>query len=507
MEKISPRLLDDKYIRVGLTQTKLYPSDFVGSKYRKGDDSFIVENNFFNQMLLGIEKHEDVDTTLKFPEGLFDYQKLDVARMVTSSRILNLNRMGYGKTVETCAAMREIGCANGVIVCPRSIKYQWRNLLLKWYPEITEDRIVVVDSGKEDIRPDTFVIVNYERLLNERILMALKRWSWDVLVCDEVHRVKNPKSKRTICTKSIPAQRIWGLTGTPILNKPDDLWSILNLLGVEYSGKSYWNFVNYFCNIEITVFGKQVTGLTKNEFRVKLLNMCLQSIAIINPEMNVTKGRVYSIVKLKMGDRQRKLYRDAKNILLEELPENLTIPNGAVLCTRLMQITSNSGLFVEKEPGAKFEYIRDLLEDNPNEKFVIFSKFATTCMALQKYLNSKTVPYIGSMSSADRAESKRIFIEDPSCQAIVGTIAAMAEGVDGLQNVSHIAIFIDREWSPEIMKQAETRLDRFGQTHQVQIIQLECIGTFDRHVGRVNMTKANDIRKALTGEGREEDDE
>ena len=85
-------------------------------------------------------------------------------------------------------------------------------------------------------------------------------------------------------------------------------------------------------------------------------------------------------------------------------------------------------------------------------------------------------------------------------QVLIGTIGAMGQGYDGLQEVSHTLIFVDRDWSPEILKQAEDRLNRMGQKKMVNIYYLECQGSFDQHVGRINFNKADDIRRALNDE-------
>ena len=83
---------------------------------------------------------------------------------------------------------------------------------------------------------------------------------------------------------------------------------------------------------------------------------------------------------------------------------------------------------------------------------------------------------------------------------LAGTIGAMGQGYDDLQRVCRLMIFIDRDWSPEIMNQAEDRLHRMGQDNPVNIYYLECQGSFDQHVGRINQNKANDIRSALNDE-------
>ena len=119
-----------------------------------------------------------------------------------------------------------------------------------------------------------------------------------------------------------------------------------------------------------------------------------------------------------------------------------------------------------------------------------------------EYLTANKVEAVkitGQQSAEQNELSKRCFVER-GAQVLAGTIGAMGQGYDGLQQVCRLMIFIDRDWSPEILNQAEDRLRRMGQDNPVTIYYLECTGSFDQHVGRINRNKAEDIREALADE-------
>ena len=133
---------------------------------------------------------------------------------------------------------------------------------------------------------------------------------------------------------------------------------------------------------------------------------------------------------------------------------------------------------------------------------MVFSVFEKTISALVKYLNENgvTACSITGKNTAEQNEMSKRFFIDRGIQVLAGTIGAMGQGYDDLQRVCRLMIFIDRDWSPEIMNQAEDRLHRMGQNNPVNIYYLECQGSFDQHVGRINQNKANDIRSALNDE-------
>ena len=118
---------------------------------------------------------------------------------------------------------------------------------------------------------------------------------------------------------------------------------------------------------------------------------------------------------------------------------------------------------------------------------------------MKQNLHTHTLFCDGKNTPEENGKSKEAFVKGRG-RVLVGTIGAMGQGYDGLQEVSHTVVFIDRDWSPEICKQAEDRLHRMGQTKPVNVYYLECTGSFDQHVGRINLNKADDIREALRDE-------
>lgn len=477
---------------------RIVASKFLGWKAPKGSSYIIVEDNYVNRILLGRMKPAVSSRTLQYPEGLKEYQKHDVLSMLQIGNTLNRNPMGLGKTVETIRALREANARSICIVAPKIVCPQWRDQIAVWWPERAQD-VVILSGATSPVKRGSIVVTNYEKFLNENILNKCRVFSWDALVVDEAHRIKNMNSQRTKAVNSIPAKWKIALTGTPILNKPNDLWSILHFLDWRYSGISYWNFVNYFCEVHEGFWGQEIRGLTQDPNRVDTLNKLLSYVSVYNT-LNVTQGKTTEVVKLPMSVKQRKLYKDMKALVLSELPENANIPNGAVLTLRVIQTTSWPGLFIPGEVGPKFEWIKNICQDNPTEKFVVFTRFEKTASGLAAYLSEQNIGAVqitGAIKDSEREDAKQRFIDDASVSVLIGTIAAMGQGTDGLQYASHTCIFIDRDWSPEIMKQCEDRVNRYGQKYPVQVYVLECEKSFDQHVGKVNQHKAQDIRAAL----------
>lgn len=494
-----------RYLRVRYQQGELQPYLLLG--WRRREDWITVENNLINRAVLGLDESIKTEYTQDYwlrkmretgaDSRLEEYQIVDVAKMCTVKHILNANPMGLGKTVETIRYLQLIDARSVLIVVPKIIRYQWVSQIKEWW-----GRDAVVFENQRVIEPGKIWIINYDKLRNERILNKFQMFRWDVVVLDEAHKIKNRGSKQSQVVKCLPSDRRVALTGTPILSYADDLWSIFNFLDVEYSGVSYWTFVDFFCRKQSTPWGDKIVGLTEDPKKLELLEKLKSTVCIRNSSIEVACGKTRETVKLPMDNNQRALYKKEKQLLLDELPENCTIANGAVLSMRLRQTTSWPGLFLKGVPGPKFEWILELCKNSGDEKIVVFSVFEKTVGGLIDYLTENDIPAV-SITGKNKPEvneaNKTAFISR-DIKVLAGTIGAMGQGYDGLQNVSHTLIFIDREWSPEIMAQAEDRLHRMGQNSLVNVYYLECKGSFDQHVGRINQTKADDIRRALNNE-------
>lgn len=473
--------------------TDVIKNTLIGARLQKSGD-YTVGGSLANELLLFNKAPDSLFTTNTFNlqeghPGLKSYQVFDVARMLNLKGCLNANPMGYGKTVETIEYIKQSKVEKVLIIAPKSVLEQWASEIEKWWPNCPLG--VYVNPSKIHFAVD-ICIVNYEKL--ER--MNLESTLWDLIVCDEAHRIKNPKSKRSVKLKQIPTMYKLALTGTPITNKPNDLFNILHWLNPTYVGESYWDFVNAFCEVEDSFFGNKIIGLTKDEDKQKLLKRILEVASVRNPDLHLTKGKQIIDVTIKMTTEQGQLYKDVKNLVFSKLPENMTIANGLSKLIRLQQVTSNTALYdINKNP--KFEWIADLLEDNPDEKIVVFSKFSSTLASLNKFLKDRGYQVATIVGSLEDRMSEKIKFTTPEYRIITGTIGALGTGVDGLQHESSTVVFIDRDWSPAINEQAEDRVNRLGQTKRVNVYNLMCKGSIDYYVGKLLIKKADDIRELL----------
>lgn len=470
----------------------------LGWRQRKKDAFIIAEDNLINRLVLGMSVTAVIERSVSKTaniDGLQPFQVSDIDKMMGLQHCLNANPMGLGKTVETVRYLAANNPKTALIVCPKIIRTQWKDQLERWGNLKAE-----IYDGQQNVAPGIWII-NYDKLRNEKTLMKFKEFQWEFLILDEAHKIKSRRAQQTQAVKNIPAAHRVALTGTPILRYVDDLWSILNFLDPQYACNSYHTFVDYFCEQQQTPWGPKITGMTKSPNKIALLNALLDFISVRNA-VKVGAGKTREIVRLPMTKKQRELYKKEKQLLLDELPENCTIANGAVLTIRLMQTTSWPGLFEPNEHGPKFEWVLEMCKNNPTEKIVVFSVFERTATALKLFLEDNGVhasTITGKQKAETNEKSRSAFIEEDG-QVLIGTIGAMGQGYDGLQEVSHTLIFVDRDWSPEILKQAEDRLNRMGQKKMVNIYYLECQGSFDQHVGRINFNKADDIRRALNDE-------
>lgn len=485
----------DKLIKVLSQESTLDTKILLNWKKKKNDSWIYVENNVINRLVLGLpplycKNTPTVDPWAYNDPALEEFQVADIRKGIKVGDVLNRNKMGFGKTVETIFMLRSMYVRDAVICAPKSVCPQWKAQFAEWWPEVAET-VELYDPYAE------ICVINYDKLRNEEILLKLRSRRHDAVVFDEIHKLKNRGAQQTKAAKLIPAQWHIGLTGTPILRQPDDLWSILNAIDWHYSGTSYWAFVNYFCNVVEGPFGRKIEGVTESPERLAMLHKLLDLVSIHNPDIEVAKGKRIIPVQLEMSPKQAALYKKIRDLVLDELPENCTIANGAVHAMRMQQTTSWPGLFDVDTPGAKFEWVLNFCQST-DEQILVLTKFAKTAAALRKYLLSEGVSngiYTGQVDPIVKETSKRIFIEG-KCQVLIGTIDSIGTGTDGLQ-VARLGIMLDQDWSPEINKQCEDRLHRRGQDRPVRWYYLSCNKTFDKYVGRVNLAKSDAIRAAL----------
>ena len=170
-----------------------------------------------------------------------------------------------GKTVQAIATLNERDYESVLVVCPASLKLNWKREFLKWGGE--PPYITIINDGKQELnllRAGVFII-NYDLLCKYPQVLT---HDWNYVVMDECHYLKNPKAKRTKCALKLKGQII-ALTGTLIMNRPIEAFPILNRIAPAMF-PNWWKFAKEFCDMKETRFGLDVRGAS-NLPRLKAL--------------------------------------------------------------------------------------------------------------------------------------------------------------------------------------------------------------------------------------------
>lgn len=486
----TPENADDKYVLTSLA---------LQSK-RNTNGTYTVPDLLVNRVALQIEAvlpqpPRRIEEVLPEGQQLRDYQIRDHEKLIQLRAPLNANRPGYGKTIEALLYAKAIDAQRILVLCPKIAKLQWATLAPIWGPQLD----VYIAPRKPQYEMPRIVIDNHEQLYKDAVFQLYKGTHWDLLIIDEVHRIRTGGRKSSIRTariKSLPGVCRTGLTGSPIFNRPSDLWSICDFLNPWYFGSSFRAFQSRFCEAEETFFGTEYKGLHPEPRVQQLLRDTLDCFMVRNPAGLVGCGMLEQDVLLEMSPKQRKLYRSVTDLVYAELDKvGITVANGMTQAIRLQQVTTNPEKF-ELDCNPKFDWIEDFLEDT-DLKLLVFSAYREPIVALNGRLGDQVTTIHGKIKTAQREQAKQRFITDPNCRVLTGTIGSMSEALDGLQNVCHDVVFLNKSWMPEANEQAIDRVLRFGQESFVNVYNLMMNRSIDQKVGRIVLKKAEDIRKVF----------
>jgi SNF2 family DNA or RNA helicase len=415
-----------------------------------------------------------------------------------------------------------------LIVAPLATHYDaWvpaiRSLpeLSHWDEKAFRKNIVVIDPKKrhllvERLKPPypMYVIVHYEAL---RLIPELKEITWFDIICDEVHRVKNRKAQAAVNLKKLKTYFKTGLSGTPGDDKPADIWSVLNwLYPKEFA--SYWKFVNTYC-IQETSEGKygntfrKITGVNEaavptlhKEWDAWFLRRTKDEVGIDLPE------KYYTPLHVDLLPAQRRAYDQMRKDMIAWIGEHedtpLTAPVVVSQLVRLQQMALATVDFevvndkgdtkvVLRSPSSKLNRLMELIEDNANEPFVIFSQsrgMVNLVLDRASKAGILCAGYHGNVSLTDRDANVQAF-QAGDIQLLAATIAAGREGIT--LHRSRTVVFLDRMWNPTKNLQAEDRLHRIGQKNAVQVIDIVANDTVDMGRNQRIQTKLANLKILL----------
>lgn len=412
---------------------------------------------------------------------LYEFQKIGASFLKQMPASLLADVPGLGKTIQTIGALE--GVERILVFCPSSLKYSWKEEIERWDPNAD---VVVVDGKKEDRfqcwnRKNQWTIANYELLIHDFDNIPKE---WGAIVCDEATRISNPDAQTVRNLKTIKTKKRIALTGTPISNRPDDIWSIIDWLVPGYLG-TFYQFRQKYCieNDYGRVVGyKNLDQLSSKVNRFMLRRMKNEvftdfppkTVLHINFELSETERTLYQAVKEQVIDDIKKLSDlDTKSLGI--------IP---VKMLRLKQATGHTKLVGGYGNGesTKLDTLRMMLKPiiESGEKAIIFSQFAEMLHILREELREfRPLVIYGDVSSVERMVAVKEFNDDPLGRIIIMTEA----GAYGLNMQSALYVFhYDAPWSVAKLNQREDRAHRHGVKGPVTVYHLVARNTIDEYV-------------------------
>lgn len=424
-----------------------------------------------------LEKSASVDADINIPSlvgNLMPYQKAGVAYATSVGRCLIADQMGLGKTVEAIASLESRDAFPAVVVCPASLKENWRREFAKWLPH----RTVNVVSGKTDVVSCDVNIVNYDILY--KFVQPIEHLGINGLVLDESHYVKTGTSKRSLAAKDIASNVpssgcVLLLSGTPISNRPAELVSQLEIMGMlnKFGGK--WAFLKRYAGAHHNGFGWDTSGASNlTELNTRLRQNCY--IRRTKDEvLRELPDKSRNIVHLEPSGKGLKEYRAAEDDLVLFLRGNGYKTKDSSEHLARTQVLKRLAAWSKMD--AVEEWIDSFLE-SCDRKLVVFAHNVDVVDHLaEKYGNLRVS---GRDSLEERQAAVDAFQNNPKARVIV--LNLQAGGVGITLTAGSDVVFVQMGWTPGEHDQAEDRCHRIGQKNNVQIWYLLASGTIDEDI-------------------------
>ena len=420
-------------------------------------------------------------------EGLFPHQVEGVAFLLGRRRSILADDMGLGKTRQSIVALTE-AAPNGpyLVVVPASVKRNWERELLIARP----DAHVAIVGPDAPPKPsfDGWVIVNYDIL--GRHTDALEAFSWTGLVFDEAHYLKNHTSQRSKLARALvssaPDAVLYALTGTPLTNRPRDLFPLLQLVD-HPMGRSFLSFAKRYCDAQHNGYGWVTTGASNlEELRVQLHGVMLRrtkdEVLDLPPKL-----RTWASVPVPNGTGRAQMRRVLETLL-----------KGRQDRVRLLaDLTKARQQIARAKAGTTIEFVEGAVAQG--EKVIVFSSFEEPLDKIGAHFGDAAVTFTGKTPAAVRQKLVDRFQNDPTVRVFVANLIAGGVGLN--LTAARQVVFNDLDWVPANHWQAEDRAYRIGQTSTVNVTYFTAEGTVDEFVSHALQVKSALIEAVVEGKG------
>ncbi|NQU63754.1 MAG: DEAD/DEAH box helicase family protein, partial [SAR324 cluster bacterium] len=423
---------------------------------------------------------------------LYPYQVEGVSYLAGTGRCLLADDMGLGKTLQAIAAAHWLITDSEIekilVVCPASLKYQWAREIEKFSGHSTQ-----IIQGNPEARlaqyrkAKTFVIVNYELVLRDlTVINEVHRP--DLLILDEAQRIKNWRTKIASTIKLIPSAYTFVLSGTPLENRLEDLYSLMQVINPHILGPLW----KYLLDFHVTdergkVLGYRNLSVLRQRIHPVMLRRDRRLVRDQLPDRTETR------LDVPMTANQRELHDSALSTagqlahIAKKRPLTPSEQHRLMAALQTARMACNAAGLVDKDTigSPKLDELAIILDDlclQNGLKVVVFSQWERMTKMVEDLLQEMKIGSVrlhGGIPTAKRGDLMDRFREDDATQVFISTDA----GGVGLNLQSGSALVnLDIPWNPAVLEQRIARIHRLGQKNKVQIIKLIAADSYEESV-------------------------
>ena len=458
----------------------------------------------------------------------FPYQRAGVEYMLPRPAVLLADQQGLGKTIQSLIIINMRDPVEALIVCPSILKYQWLKQARKWM--IGHITAYVYESKKiryyksqltRHNKQTVLHIINYDIL--EKFYDRLSRLNINFFIADESHKIKTPTAKRTKISQDLAKKCKWKMfiTGTPIYNKPKDLYVVLNLIDPGMFN-NFNAFAERYCGAKRVSVGKgkkvmKFEGATNVEELNTILRANYMVRRMTSDVLKDLPEKIKDVIVLNESDldgvvkKEQKAIEDSKleeetlkkeaeqlrelakdNQAYEEVYKDKVKKLREVKFKNFGEISRiRKELAVKKVPYV-VDFVKETLENSNDEqsKIVVFAHHTEVIETIARELKEfNPVVIMGKTNEQERQRAIELFRHKNNTRVFIGSMGASGTGVDGLQDNCNTVVFAELDWTPALVDQAEARLRRIGQKNTVWVYHIVADGSIDSRIVKLMMEK------------------
>lgn len=459
--------------------------------------------------LQDVEQGKRVRQVVKYP--LYDYQYDGMLHLAFKGRVILADEMGLGKTVQAVAAcelLRQLKHIERVmVISPVSLKTEWEEQISKF----TDLSSLVIQGNRAERlklyqKPSFFYLSNYEQLLSDAndiqsLLIP------DVIILDEAQRVKNWQTKTAQMVKRLQSPYLFVLTGTPLENRIDEIYSIAQVVDPHLLGPLF-RFNREFYQLDEKGKPTGYKNLDKLHYRLRpiLLRRRKEDVEDELPE-RINNTYFVSMHKeqfLRYDEHKTKVARLLHKARQRPLsPDEYKQIQMNLACMRMLCDTPYI-LDQQCRISPKLDELKKILPEQletPDNKIIIFSEWTKMLDLIREYLDSHSIEYAwhtGQVPQKKRRAEINRFKNEPQCRLFLSSDA----GATGLNlQVANIVINMDLPWNPAKLEQRIARAWRKHQHRQVNVINLVCESSIEHRIMSILEQKSMLAKGVIDGGG------